>query len=170
MHRASRLVSHLIQGSGNPQPLGFFSSSTAGHSGGESAKHEKKDKRVRVTKVFTNANGDSEFGSFEVNMADNGPIGFLSKTMPTTGIILRETPSSYNFDWHPAPRRQFIVNLDAPVKITTSVGQERVFGIGEVFFVEDTTGKGHKSQAVAGQTRRSVFIPVPDSFNSNTTH
>jgi hypothetical protein len=33
-----------------------------------------------------------------------------------------------------------------------------VFGPGEVFLAEDTTGQGHISKAVAGQVRHSVFI------------
>ena len=31
---------------------------------------------------------------------------------------------------------------------------------GEVLLVEDVTGKGHLSQAVGGQVRHSVFIPI----------
>ena len=77
-----------------------------------------------------------------------------------TGVIFRETAGDYDLDWHPAPRRQYIVNLDAGVEITASDGERRVIGAGEVLLVEDTTGKGHLSKAVAGQTRRSIFIPI----------
>ena len=55
----------------------------------------------------------------------------------------RETPPSYNFSWHNAPRRQYIVNLDADVEITVSSGETKVIRQGEVFFVEDTHGKLH---------------------------
>ena len=55
--------------------------------------------------------------------------------------MFRETPSSYNYSWHTAPRRQFIVNLDASVQVTVSSGEKRILNEGEVFFVEDTTGK-----------------------------
>uniref|UniRef100_A0A1X7UI43 Uncharacterized protein n=1 Tax=Amphimedon queenslandica TaxID=400682 RepID=A0A1X7UI43_AMPQE len=47
--------------------------------------------------------------------------------------------SSYNYSWHTAPRRQFIVNLDASVQVTVSSGEKRILKEGEVFFVEDTT-------------------------------
>ena len=53
------------------------------------------------------------------------------------------TPPSYNFSWHNAPRRQYIVNLDADVEITVSSGETKVIRQGEVFFVEDTHGKLH---------------------------
>jgi hypothetical protein len=46
------------------------------------------------------------------------------------------------------------------VQITASDGESRIIGAGEVVLVEDTTGKGHLSKAVAGQMRRSIFVPV----------
>lgn len=69
-----------------------------------------------------------------------GDIGSISDTIPSCSIMFRETPSSYNYSWHNAPRRQFIVNLDASVQITVSSGEIRTLGEGEVMFVEDTHG------------------------------
>jgi quercetin dioxygenase-like cupin family protein len=66
----------------------------------------------------------------------------------------------YDLDWHPAPRRQYIINLDAGVKITASDGEARIIGAGEVILVEDVRGKGHLSQAVGGQIRNCIFVPV----------
>jgi hypothetical protein len=62
--------------------------------------------------------------------------------------------------WHPAPRRQYVINLDAGVEITASDGEKRVIGAGEVILVEDTTGKGHLSKAVSGTVRHSIFVSV----------
>src|SRR5437899_12550960 len=82
------------------------------------------------------------------------------KRLPATGVIFRETQAEHDIDWHPAPRRQYIINLDAGVKITASDGESRVIGTGEVILVEDTTGKGHLSQHVEGKIRHSVFVPI----------
>jgi hypothetical protein len=76
------------------------------------------------------------------------------------GIIFRETPPEHDIDWHPAPRRQYIINLDAGVKITASDGESRIIGTGEIILVEDTTGKGHLSQHIEGKIRHSVFVPI----------
>jgi hypothetical protein len=46
------------------------------------------------------------------------------------------------------------------VRVTASDGESRVIGAGEVFLVEDTTGKGHRSQAVDGKVRHCIFVPV----------
>ena len=80
--------------------------------------------------------------------------------MPANGIIFRETSGDYDLDWHPAPRRQYIVNLDAGVKITASDGESREIKAGEIILLEDLTGKGHLSHSVGGQLRHSRFIPV----------
>ena len=84
----------------------------------------------------------------------------MSKRLPATGIIFRETQAEHDIDWHPTPRRQYIINLDAGVKITASDGESQVIGTGEVILVEDTSGKGHLSQHVEEKIPHSVFVPV----------
>jgi hypothetical protein len=66
----------------------------------------------------------------------------------------------YDLDWHPAPRRQYIINLDNGVEITASDGETRVIGAGEVLLVEDTTGKGHLSKAINERVRNCIFVAL----------
>jgi hypothetical protein len=80
--------------------------------------------------------------------------------LPATGIIFREVPPTYDLSWHPAPRRQYIINLDAGVEITASDGEARKIGAGEVVLVEDTTGKGHLSKAIDNKVRNCIFVPI----------
>jgi hypothetical protein len=53
-----------------------------------------------------------------------------------------------------------IINLDAGVIITASDGESRTIGAGEVILAEDISGKGHLSQAINGQLRHSIFVPI----------
>jgi hypothetical protein len=115
---------------------------------------------MRIHNLYTDASGESHFRDIEIEWVEERRRSKLSKRLPATGIIFRETASDYDLDWHPAPRRQYIVNLDAGVRITASDGESRVIGAGEVILVEDTTGKGHLSQAVGGKLRHSLFVPV----------
>jgi hypothetical protein len=55
---------------------------------------------------------------------------------------------------------QLIVNLNASVDVEVSDGEKKRLNAGEVFLVEDTWGKGHKSQAVDNQLRFSLFLPL----------
>ncbi len=115
---------------------------------------------MRVHNLYCDANGISHFRDIEIEWAEEGPAGKLSKRLPATGIIFREVQPSYDLDWHPAPRRQYIINLDAGVQITASDGEARIIKAGEVILVEDTTGKGHLSKAVEGKIRNCIFVPV----------
>lgn len=115
---------------------------------------------MRIHNLYVDDQGETHFRDIEVEWESEGPGGKMSKTIPATGLIFRATPGTYDYDWHPAPRRQYIVNLDGAVKITVSDGETRVIGPGEVFLVEDTHGKGHISQAVDGKFRHSLFIPI----------
>ena len=115
---------------------------------------------MRIHNLYVDESGGSRFRDIDVEWVQDSPGGKLSRRLPATGVIFRETSGDYDLDWHTAPRRQYIVNLDAGVALTASDGETRIIGAGEVIFVEDTTGKGHLSKAVSGQVRRSIFIPV----------
>ena len=60
----------------------------------------------------------------------------------------------------PAPRRQYVVNLDAGLKITASDGESRFIAAGDVILGEDTHGKDHLSDHIEGKIRDSIFIPI----------
>ena len=113
---------------------------------------------MRIHNIYTDDSGQSHFRDIDVEWVEEGAGGKLSKRLPATGIIFRQVQPNYDLDWHPAPRRQYIINLDAGVQITASDGESRVIGAGEVLLVEDTTGKGHLSQAVGNQLRHCIYV------------
>ena len=121
---------------------------------------------MRIHNLYADPDGASHFRDIEVEWAQDLPGGKLSKRLPATGVIFRQTSGDYDLDWHTAPRRQYIVNLDAGVQITASDGETRVIGAGEVILVEDVTGRGHLSKAVSGQVRHSIFIPLDEAARS----
>ena len=113
---------------------------------------------MRIHNLYMDAKGESHFRDMEVEYVEERRGSKLTKRLPATGIIFRQTPAAYDLNWHPAPRRQYIINLDAGVEITASDGESRVIAAGEVILVEDTTGKGHLSKAVGGKLRHSIFV------------
>jgi hypothetical protein len=115
---------------------------------------------VRIHNLYVDAKGETHFRDIDIEWVEQKEFSKYSKRLPATGIIFRETAADYDLDWHPAPRRQYIINLDGGVKITASDGESRVIKAGEVILVEDITGKGHLSKSVGGQMRRSIFVPI----------
>jgi hypothetical protein len=115
---------------------------------------------MRIHNLYVDDKGQSHFRDIEVEWAEKVNFSRQSKRLPATGIIFRETSPDYDLDWHPAPRRQYIINLDGGVQITASDGEVRVINAGEVLLVEDTHGKGHLSKSVGDKLRHSIFVPI----------
>jgi hypothetical protein len=115
---------------------------------------------MRIHNLYVDDDGETHWRDIDVEWVEERNFSRLSRRLPATGIIFRETSGDYDLDWHPAPRRQYIVNLDGGVKITASDGEVREIGAGEVILVEDVKGKGHLSQSLGGRLRHSIFVPI----------
>jgi hypothetical protein len=120
-----------------------------------------REEAMRIHNLYADPKGESHWRDIEVEWAETQSHGGrLSKRLPATGIIFRQVQPEYSLDWHNAPRRQYIINLDAGVEITASDGEARKIGAGEVILVEDTRGKGHLSKALDGKLRHCVFVAL----------
>lgn len=115
---------------------------------------------MRIHNLYEDENGESHWRDIDVEFVEQRNASRISARLPAAGIIFRETSGDYDLTWHSAPRRQYIINLDAGVKITASDGEAREIGAGEVILVEDISGKGHLSQSIGGKMRHSIFVPI----------
>ena len=111
-----------------------------------------------VVKIYSDDKGDTHFEEIDIPLKDEGDIGKLSEILPATSVIFREVLPSYDYDFHTAPQRQYIILLDGEIEIETSLSEKRKFKGGDILLVEDTTGKGHRTRNVTAINRRSVFI------------
>ena len=119
---------------------------------------------MKYVRLFTGPDQLSHFEDVEVELSEPGSASQqLSKAMETKAIQFRENAAAYDLDWHPAPRRQFVINLTGEVEITASDGEVRRFGPGTIMLAEDTTGKGHLSRATSDQPRQSLFVHLPEA-------
>jgi hypothetical protein len=115
---------------------------------------------MKVVRIYTGPDNKSHFEDLEIPLKDGGKVGFVSDLSKATGVVFRETAGDYNYDFHTAPRRQYVVNLEGGVEIEVGDGTKRILGAGDILLAEDTTGQGHISRAVAGKPRRSMFITL----------
>ena len=115
---------------------------------------------MKIIRLYVDEKGESHFQDVDVEFEAPTPLGRVSARQKATGIIFREVPPDYDLDWHPAPRRQYIINLDAGVQLTASDGETRRVKAGEVVLVEDTFGKGHLSKTLDGKIRHCIFVPI----------
>jgi hypothetical protein len=115
---------------------------------------------IQITRIYSDAQGNSHFEDFEVPLKDMGEIGFLSDDEPAKSIVFREVAPSYDYDFHNAPDRQYIVLLEGGVEIETSLGEKRSFNTGSILLMEDTSGKGHRTKNLEPKVRKSIFIKL----------
>ncbi len=118
---------------------------------------------MKITRVYSGDDGESHFDEIELPLTDHGIVGSMSELMRGRGVVFRETTAEYELDWHPAPRRQFVVMLSGGgVELEVADGSKRQLEAGEVLLAEDTTGRGHKSRSIDGRPRVSLFLPLDD--------
>jgi len=115
-----------------------------------------------IVRIYSDNNGDSHFEDVSIPLKDMGIVGKLSDEVSVNGVIFREVAPTYDWNFHCAPQRQYIVLLDGEIEIETSLGMKRIFGAGNILLMEDTWGKGHKTKNLRAEVRRSLFITLPE--------
>jgi hypothetical protein len=115
---------------------------------------------VRITRIYTGDDGQSHFEDLDVPLAAGQDQ--LSDVVPLGGVVFRNTLPGYALDYHPAPRRQFVVTLTGRVEVGCGDGTTRVFGPGDVMLADDLTGQGHTSTQLGDSERISLFLVLAD--------
>lgn len=110
-----------------------------------------------ITRMYTGDDGESHIE--DVDLAAHPE---LAEGLKAATISFREYPPGHFVDWHPGPRRQFVITLQGEAEIGLGDGTVFRFGPGHVNLVEDTTGRGHTTRVVGDVPRITATIPVED--------
>jgi hypothetical protein len=117
---------------------------------------------IMVTRIFTGPDGQTHDEQIDVTLAPGGAGGDLSEMLKVNGLQFRRQAPNYFQDWHPAPRRQYVITLSGRGEIELVGGKKIPLNPGHILLAEDVTGKGHISRGVGAEDRISLFIPLPD--------
>jgi hypothetical protein len=110
-----------------------------------------------IFRVYTGGDGKSHIE--EVNLSSHPE---LTSPRATQHISFREWAPGHFIDWHPAPRRQYIVSLSGIVEIGLEDGTTHRFLPGDARLVEDTTGKGHTTRVPGDEPSITAVIPLAE--------
>ncbi len=115
--------------------------------------------------LYIDQNGDSHFKEGEigfelVNFAPPAPPVGLSSYVAASQLVFFRLPPGWYGDWHPAPKRQFFCCLSGEFELTASDGETRIYRAGEVFLLEDTSGKGHRSRVTGKEDFVAAIIQL----------
>jgi hypothetical protein len=109
---------------------------------------------MNYVRLFAGPDGESHFEDVAIELAriaqyaKGVPDGYISAPLASTALTFLSGPPGWIGDWHPGPRRQFMVKLAGETEIVASDGERRQIGPGTVLLLEDTTGKGHYSRVL----------------------
>ena len=106
-------------------------------------------------RLYTAADGQSR-----IETIDLGQTSAWTAGLATTNIAFRSAPPGNFSDWHPAPRRQFVIILSGQLEIGLGDGSKHIFGPGDARLVEDTTGKGHTTAVHGNQPCVTATVPL----------
>ena len=115
---------------------------------------------MKMMRVYNDADGESHIEDVEIDMDAEGMTGRASDMWAVVGVIFLEIPPGGSTEWHPAPRRQLAINLSGEAEIQVSDGTKRHVGPGQLFLLEDTTGKGHLNTWLDAEVHEFAFLPL----------
>jgi hypothetical protein len=125
---------------------------------------------LNLTRVYADESGETHLASItlpEDQFSEHG-VGrtFTLRDIPATtlsiGQLLGRMPP---VDFHPAPRRQFVVVLRGAFEIATTQGQRRRFGPGDCLLAEDLDGRGHLFDDVGDEPLATLRIGIAAEWN-----
>ena len=112
----------------------------------------------QIVRVYTGSDGESHFENLTpdqfAEVANNVGPGDVT-------LGRRESPSFS--DYHNAPRRQYVVNMNGIAEFEVADGTVVRLFPGDVLIAEDLTGHGHIARSIGDEFRVSLAVPMKDS-------
>jgi hypothetical protein len=112
---------------------------------------------IRCIRIWTE-DGNSRFEEGVIDMPKGERGDVLSGTFPVTSISFRETRAGGAFEWHDAPKRQFVVTLSGMLDFQTRAGAHFMLRPGDILLAEDTTGSGHSWKLIDDEPWRRAYV------------
>src|SRR3989442_905686 len=110
-------------------------------------------------RLYTGSDGQSR-----IEPIDLGRMTEWTKGLAATQISFREWPLGQYLDWHPAPRRQFVIILSGQLEIGLGDGSKHVFGPGDARLVQ-LLSAGYDRVDV--EAARKAGVPVANNGGAN---
>jgi len=117
---------------------------------------QKRPEGPHLYRVWSDAKGDTHLE--EIDITTKGRVLIPGAVMNFSG----NTPPAGGEKLHNTGSRQFAITVYGQIDVETSDGSKAHLRTGDMSFVEDVTGKGHRT---IEQGSQSVFVRVPEGFD-----
>lgn len=100
----------------------------------------------------------SQVKVWSIGTKEHGHGTYVSDLIECHSVRLAETAPGGVYDWHPAPRKQYVVTLTGTIEFTFGNGEILLVKAGDVFLANDLEGKGHKWKIVGDEPWRRLYV------------
>lgn len=114
-----------------------------------------------IVRLFTGDDGESHFEEISLDYKPHLPLSERTAPEEAESILFARHQPGYSMDWHPAPRRQYVVFLGGQNEVTVKDGTSIVFRAGDVLLAEDINSK-HYVRVIGDEPRLSLTVPLAD--------
>jgi len=115
---------------------------------------------MKYKRLYATPDGESHFADVEVPMNDAGNKMFRSDGIKVTSMSFREMGVGFERPRHTNPGRYFSIFIDGDFELTASDGTKYRPKPGDVYFVEDLTGKGHYGRNLGNRPVKSLTVAI----------
>lgn len=124
---------------------------------------------VSYTCILATDDGGSRFADDEIVLISRavaaGVPAMLAGAVPSAAGVAFLRSDGFDSAPHPAPARQWVIMLRGVIEVTTSQGETRRFGPGDLLLAADTDGRGHQTVAVGEPPFEGLFTPADPAWN-----
>jgi quercetin dioxygenase-like cupin family protein len=110
---------------------------------------------MAIFRLYTGSDGQSHLEEQSINAH---PI--LAEERKTVHIQFRELAANAFMDWHPAPRRQYVILLSGQLELGFKDGTTKRVSPGDATLADDTTGPGHTTRVVGNGPAVVAIVPL----------
>lgn len=118
---------------------------------------------MKVRRLYSDDAGESRWADVDVTLAEREfapPATAIEVSVPEPAkrmMFLRLRPG-WNEPVHTTPVAQKLICLRGTVRVTASDGSSRHIGPGDVWHMEDLTGKGHRTEVTSPEAFEAVIV------------
>ncbi len=115
--------------------------------------------------LYADADGESHWKDVEVQLTERSfapPARniLVSDAEQASALLFLKLTSGWNEPVHPTPIAQTLICLAGKVQVTASDGEMREIGQGDVWRMEDLTGKGHHTEVISSEEFKAAIVQI----------
>lgn len=115
-----------------------------------------------MTRLYTGSDGQTHAEETEARFVTR-PDGIgQTPLVKATGFFYLKLPAGYVQEWHPAPRRQYVITVSGRFEIELADGEKIPLERGRVILAEDITGRGHLSRCIGPEDCILAEVPLAE--------